>query len=115
MKLKTALAYLIGLALFASVVGCSKKPPSVRVFNERATKVNVQIKTSDNTINLNDVAAGQTTNYQDISEGPCGATAVIQNESVSPTRSFSAEKDNNYTVIVANTTPPTVRVDSQSK
>jgi hypothetical protein len=42
-------------------------------------------------------------------------TAVIQDVSVSPTVSFAAEEDNNYTIVIVNSNPPTLRVDSESK
>jgi len=110
LSLSATLALLIGLS------GCSSDPPSARIFNERATKANVQLKFQDgNTININDVATAASTNYQDINTGMCVATATIQSESVSPTASFNAEEDMNYTVVVVNSTPPTLRVDATDK
>ena len=111
------LAAVIAVVFILGVVsGCSSDPPSARVFNERPTKANVQIKAqSGNTININDVGGGATTNYQDINTGSQVVTAVIQNESVSPTVSFNAEEDNNYTIVVVNSTPPTLRVDASGK
>ena len=113
--LKNILIYLIAFTFTIGLIGCSKEPPSVRVYNQRSTKANVQIKTSSNTINQNDVAPGTATNYQNISEGQCEATASIQNESVSPTTTFNAANDNNYTIVIVNGNPPTLRVDSSSK
>jgi hypothetical protein len=105
---------LASLLVFAT--GCSSKPPSVRIMNEGPTKANMQIKAqSGNTININDVAGGTATNYQDINTGPQLVTAVIQTESVSPSVSFNADEDNNYTIIVVNSTPPTLRVDASGK
>ena len=43
------------------------------------------------------------------------ATASIQNESVTPTTTFNNTNDNNYTIVVVNSNPPTLRVDSSSK
>ena len=104
------------LILGLGIVGCSSDPPSVRVMNERTTKANVQLKVgTDNTININDVEGGHASAYRDVAEGTFVATATIQNESVSPTTSFNAEKDMNYTVVVVNSTPPTLRVDSEDK
>lgn len=98
------------------VVGCSSDPPSVRIMNERATKANVQLKVGvDNTININDVEGGKASAYRDVAEGTFVATATIQNETVSPTTSFNTEKDMNYTVVVVNSTPPALRVDSEDK
>lgn len=108
--LVTACAFLL------SVVGCSDEPPSVRVHNERATKANVQIKSqSGNTININDVGSATTTNYQDLDVGAHVVSAVIQDESLSPTVGFNAEENTNYTIVVVNSTPPSLRVDSSGK
>jgi len=98
-----------------SIAACSEEPPSIRVMNERTTKANVQIKTPGNTINQNDVAPGTTTNYQEIPEGKTDVTAVIQDESVSPTTTFNASNDNNYTIIILNTTPPALKVNISDK
>ncbi len=107
------LAVLVLLTVF---IGCSTEPPSVRVRNERPTKANVQYKQANgNTVNINDVAGGQVTGFQDIVTGQTDVTAVIQDESVSPKVGFRAEEDNNYTIVVVNSTPPTLRVDSESK
>ena len=101
------------LVLFA---GCSKDAPSIRVFNERTTKVNVQLKVpSSNTININDVAAGTGTVYQDIQAGEWTATATIQSESVAPSVTFSVEEDKYYIVVVTNATPPALRVECSDK
>ena len=113
--MKKILLYIIVFAFSIAVIGCSTDPPSVRVHNERTDKANVQIKTITTTINQNDVNAGSTTNYQEVTEGSIEATASIQSESVSPTTTFNATNDNNYTIVVVNSNPPTLRVDSSSK
>ena len=111
------LLLLVSLLVFVLInVACSEEPPSVRVKNERTNKANVQLKQADgNTININDVAGGSVTGYRDLVEGQTEATAVIQNETVSPSIPFSAAKDRNYTVVVTNSNPPTLRVDSEDK
>lgn len=68
-----------------------------------------------NTINHNDVQPGGFSNFQDVSEGIIVVTAVIQNESVSPTATFTASNNNNYTVVILPGDPPSLRVDSQGK
>ena len=104
------------LVFFAGLIGCSSDPPSVRVLNERSTKANVQYKQANgNTVNINDVEAGQVTGFRDLVTGRTDVTAGIQNETVAPTVTFQAEDDNNYTIVVVNSTPPTLRVDSESK
>jgi hypothetical protein len=106
--------FVIGLAF--SQFGCSsdpEDPPRFRIRNDRTTKANVQIKTSGgNTININDVQAGQTSGYQEAAAGQIEATAVIQGEAVSPTVTFNASTNATYTVVVANATPPTLNVIS---
>jgi hypothetical protein len=89
MPSKAVLTFAIALVL-TGVLGCSKDSPSVRVFNERPSKANAQFKfPAGNTININDVASGAATPYQDIATGPCVVTATIQSESVSPMVDFN--------------------------
>ena len=108
--------YFLSVIIIAIIlIGCSDEPPSVRVSNERSNKANVQIKTVSNTINQNDVNGGAITNYQDVPEGKIDVTAVIQNESVSATTAFNASNDNNYTVIILNGNPPTLKVNASGK
>lgn len=113
--MKNFLEFLGILFLIVTFVACSEEPPSFRVKNDRPTKANVQIKTANNTININDVQPGTVTNYQDVAEGKVEITAGIQNEDVSPTGSFSAVNDYNYTIIIVNSTPPSIKVDASSK
>jgi hypothetical protein len=114
--MKSIIVAIAALAVLSSFTGCSDEPPSVRVANQRATKANVQFKQADgNTINHNEVASGTYSNFQDVAEGDIVVTAVIQNESVSPTTSFNASNNNNYTVVIASGDPPTLRVDTQDK
>lgn len=113
-SMKNLLALLLILVL--TTVACSSKPPSIRVTNQRSTKANVQVKfENSNTININDVTGGATTSYQETSEGAVAITAVIQNESVSPVISFTAQKDKNHTVVILNSTPPALRIDTDDK
>jgi hypothetical protein len=111
-----AFGVLCSIVVVLGLSGCSTEPPSARIFNERSTKANIQLKPqAGNTININDVAGGAATVYQDIGTGMHLATATIQNESVSPTVAFDASDGNNYTVVVVNSTPPTLRVDASGK
>ena len=107
------LLLLIVAGMIMSLQGCSDDPPQFRVRNDRPSKANVQVKTSGgNTININDVEPGTATPYQGAAEGIIEATATIQNETVSPSTSFRAGNDNSYTIVVANTAPPTLVVIS---
>lgn len=110
--MKNILAIFIGMMLILSAVGCSSEDPQFRIRNEQLEKANVQLKTSGgNTVNINDVLTGQTTAYQSAAEGSMVATAVIQNESVSPTITFFCGVDKKYTIVVTGGKPPTLRVE----
>jgi hypothetical protein len=103
---------VLGLTILLGVGACSPEgDPQFRVQNERADKANVQIQTTGgNTINLNDVLAGQTTAFQSAAEGTIEVTAVIQNESATPQVKFFAEMGTKSTVIIVGEGPPTLRV-----
>jgi hypothetical protein len=113
--MKNILFNILSLAFLIIIISCSaEEDPQFRIRNERSTKANVQIQTSGgNTININDVVAGQTTAYQTAAEGNVTATAVIQNESVSPTVTFFAAKDTRYTIVIQTGTTPSLRVDRE--
>jgi hypothetical protein len=99
------------LFLFITFVACSDDPPSFRVKNENTSKANVQIKTVSNTENINDVQPGTLTNYKEVAEGKVNVSAEIQNETNEPTNTFNAEKNNKYSIIITNTSPPVIRID----
>ena len=106
------LSVLAILLLVASISCSSNTRPSVRVRNERATKANVQFKdASGNTTNINEVSGGSTSSYSDIPTGAYTVTAVIQNEAVSPTTTFTAVGNESYTLVVLAGATPTLRVD----
>ncbi|MDP3150838.1 MAG: hypothetical protein Q8N83_17100 [Ignavibacteria bacterium] len=111
--MKNILLGIISIAFLLSFISCADEAdPKFRVMNERENKTNLQIQTSGgNTININDVVAGQPTAYQSAASGNITATAVIQNESVSPTITFYASKDTRYTIVVQISDPPKLRVD----
>ncbi|HSP88648.1 MAG TPA: DUF4397 domain-containing protein [Ignavibacteriaceae bacterium] len=113
--MKNFFKFLSILFLMITFVACSDEPPSFRVRNEMTNKANVQIKTVTNTENINDVQPGTTTNYKEVAEGKVDISAEIQNETNEPTNTFNAEKNNNYTVVIVNTTPPTIRIDVTDK
>lgn len=113
--MKNLIKLLSIIFLMITFVACSDEPPGIRVQNEGLNKANVQIKTVNNTINQNDVEPGTTTNYQEIQEGDVEVTAVIQNESVSPTKNFFGGNNNNYTIVILNTAPPALRIDVSDK
>ena len=97
------------------MIGCSEETdPKFRVRNERSDKANVQFQTSGgNTININEVTAGLTTEYQIVAEGNTIVTAVVQKESVSPSITFFAEKDKRFTIVIQSGIIPILRVDQE--
>ena len=105
---------LVAALALTLVIGCSSNSrPTGRVRNDRATKVNVQFKDAvANTTNINDVLGGSTSAYVDLEPGPYTVTAVIQNESVSPTITFTAQTNRTYTLVVVAGATPTLRVDT---
>ncbi|PKL87049.1 MAG: hypothetical protein CVV23_17345 [Ignavibacteriae bacterium HGW-Ignavibacteriae-2] len=113
-NMKNIVGTFLCLALLIAIIGCSEEVnPKFRVHNERSDKANVQIQTSGgNTININDVEPGQTTEYQFASEGNITATAGIQNESVSPSKTFFASKDTRYTIVIKTGNIPSLGVDT---
>ncbi len=113
--MKNILAGILSLALLITIISCSDEAdPQFRIRNERSDKANIQIQTSGgNTININDVIAGQTTAYQAAAEGNVTATAVIQNESASPTVAFFAAKDARYSIVIQTGNPPWLRVNRE--
>ncbi len=113
--MKYAARYLIFLYLIVTFVACSDEPPSFRVKNERAEKANIQIKTVANTININDVEGGTFTGFRNCPEGKVEITAVIQSQSFAPSGSFTAMENYNYTIVLLNSTPPSIRIDSSEK
>lgn len=105
---KKILIGIFSLLLLIALSSCSDDTdPKFRIYNERTDKANIQLQTSGgNTININDVEPGQTTAYQIASTGNITATAVIQNESISPTLTFFADNDERYSVVIKSGNPP---------
>jgi hypothetical protein len=113
--MKNLIKFLSIIILVITFIACSDEPPSFRVKNERPTKANIQIKTVANTFNINDVQPGTITSYREVPEGLVEISAEIQNENDEPSGSFNAGSDKNYTVVIVNTTPPTIRIDVSDK
>lgn len=101
------------LFLILTFIACSDEPPSFRVKNDYTAKVNLQIKTTANTENINDVQPGTVTAYKEVAEGRVEVTAGIQGVVDEPTGFFNAERDKNYTVVITNAA--LVRVDVSDK
>jgi hypothetical protein len=110
--MKKIIGVMLFLGIIFAAIGCADDPdPKFRIMNDRSEKANVQIKTTGgNTININDVSAGQITDYQTAAEGNIEIAVVLQNEPVSPTTQFFAEKGKNYTIVIEKGLIPTLRV-----
>lgn len=110
--MKNILIVIFSALFIIVLINCSDDTdPKFRIQNDRNDKANVQLQTTGgNTININDVEPGQTTEYQVSTKGNIQATAVIQNESISPTLTFFAENDERYTIIIKAGNPPTLIV-----
>jgi hypothetical protein len=113
--MKNLLKYVLLVFAAVTLIACSEESPSFRVKNDRATKANIQIKTVNNTININDVQAGDITGYREVAEGQVTVSAEIQGETDEPSGSFNAENDYNYTIVILNSTPPSIRIDRSDK
>ena len=111
--MKVSISRTLFALAFITLLHCSSSSShaQVRVHNLRATKANVQLKdASANTTNINDVEGAATSAYIEVAPGPYTVTAVIQNETVSPTATFTAVADESYTVTVATGVTPTITV-----
>lgn len=107
MKKLVILAAVI-LFLFAA---CSQESPRVKVQNQNSQIVDVALKPpSGSTININDVSGGSQTSYIEVPSSNYEVDVNIENVSSKITTHFHADKDNSYTIVVSNTTPPTVIV-----
>lgn len=113
--MKNLILGLVGLIFLLGIVSCADEVnPNIRIRNERTDKVNVQLQTTGgNTININDVIAGKTTEYRTVAEGNVTVTAVIQNVSASPSATFFAAKDTRYTIVILAGNNPSLRVEEE--
>ena len=99
-------------SLFIGLSACSSDPPRVRVSNQRVEITDVQLKrSSGNTYNLNDVGPNSATGYINVEPSNYEVDAKVEGISASATTFFTADEDESYTIVVLNTTPPTLRVD----
>jgi hypothetical protein len=106
------------LILFVSLmtIGCSDSPPGVRVRNDYTKKANVQVKNlAGQTYNINGVEGGRETTLIDIAEGDYTAKAEIPSDTTTPEATFTAKTNMQYLVIVTNTTPPVMRIESEDR
>jgi len=108
---------ILSVTLLVLFISCStdpETPPKFRVSNERTENVSLQVKTSGgNTININNVTSGQVTEYSEVAQGTVQVTLTVQGIQTEFTGSFEAQNNKLVTVVAANTTPPSIRIDIQ--
>jgi hypothetical protein len=103
---------LIITGLLLGFVACNPEAPRVRVQNQNQEIVDVALKPpSGSTININDVSAGAQTGFIEVPSSNYEVDVNVENVSEDATTFFQADEDGNYTIIVANTSPPTVTVN----
>ena len=100
---------ILSLMIFVFISACSSSSdPQFRIKNEQSNKVNVNVQTTgNNKLNINDIGAGETTEYQKFPEGNNTVTSITQNQSVS----FLAAKNTRYTIVISSDQSPAVKVD----
>ena len=110
--MQTLLRTLLIACILLSLSACSTDPPRVRISNQRAEITDVQLKrSSGNTYNFNDVGPNSATGYTEVEPSNYEVDANMEGVSPSATTFFTADEDESYTIVVLNTTPPTLRVD----
>ena len=113
----TILSVVVITAFLAiTISGCKKKcsgeDPRARIINNGMNKAGVQIKTSGgNTVNINDVAAGSSSDYNSYAAGQVTFTVKINNVDYSKTVDMSQCFDYDIAIDVNNniTTTPSDR------
>lgn len=102
---------LIVTALFVGLMVCNPELPQIRVQNQNKQVVDVALKPpSGSTININEVSGGNETSYIEVSTSNYEVDVNVENVTPNVTTHFLAEEDGSYTIVVSNSTPPTVNV-----
>ena len=114
--MKHGIAVLCLLSILFLAQGCSEEAPSLRVRNDFSKKVNVQCKPAAGaTLNINDVAGGTSSVFQDVAETTFSASASVQGESSAPTAVFTTKNKYRYTIVITNTVPPEMKVETEER
>jgi hypothetical protein len=83
-KLKYLMGIIFGLCLVLSLSNCKKckgEDPRARIINNSSQKVSVQIQTSGgNTVNMNNVLSGSTSDYSSYAPGDVVFTVSVGNK-----------------------------------
>lgn len=105
---------LITTCLLLGFAACTPEAPKVRVQNQNQEIVDVALKPpSGSTININDVSAGNETSYIEVPSSNYEVDVNVENVSSNITTFFQADEDGNYTIVVSNASPPSLRVNKQ--
>jgi hypothetical protein len=108
---RTVTAVLSSLLLLSLLAACSEDLPRLRVRNENDRKANVQVKPDvGSTININDVGAGTTTEYRDMSEGRYAFKASIQSGEESNELVQDLQNDTRYELVISDEDPPVLKI-----
>jgi hypothetical protein len=86
MKLKLAIVALMAASTFISCKKCSDEEPRAKITNKGTESVSVQIKTSGgNTENINNVSAGNSSEFRSYAPGTVTFTIAVNKKSFSQT------------------------------
>ena len=102
---------LIVTALFIGLMACNPELPQIRVQNQNTQVVDVALKPpSGSTININEVSGGNESSYIEVPTSNYEVDVNVENVTPNVTTHFLAEEDGSYTIVVSDSTPPTVNV-----
>ncbi len=104
-NLKSALLLILALCItlsFTNCKKCKKEGPRARIINNGSQKASVQIKTSGgNTVNMNNVEPGSTSDYSSYAEGDVEFTVSAGNK-LTVVSSVKMEKCFEYDIFIDN-------------
>jgi|CXWK01.1.fsa_nt_gi hypothetical protein len=102
---------LSAIIILSTIVACTPESPRVQVQNNSSQVVDVALKPpSGSTININDVSGGNKTSYIEVPSSNYEVDVNVENVTPSATTHFRVDEDGNYTIVVSNTTPPTISI-----
>ena len=109
--MKKMLIAALAAASLLAMAACSDKT-TVEVQNGNTVKTNVSLKVGDgNTININNVEGGTTSEATEIGQGECRVTTAMESGNSPADTTFTAEKSKGYTVIISSGSNPTVSIE----
>ena len=82
--MKKIIVFLLGVVIligFSQCKKCKNEDPRARIINSSAQKASIQIQTSGgNTVNMNNVAPGSTSEFTDFAPGSVKFTVTVGNK-----------------------------------